>query len=174
MHWLVDLRLCNVYSVSPPIRTRFITDPKLQLLGLWYRVGLGCDWKTQHGTNVLHHMPNVGHDVIYRGVLGSCEGMEVCDWSNSCNLPIAVTSAVGLRCMRAVLYNLSKMLAVPSLIVVLAVLLIDLFMNTFINYIINIPILMFSFCKKMPYTPMSILTPRHLVGPNHGKRDSTY
>jgi len=47
-------------------------------------------------------------------------------------------------------------------------------MNTFINYIISIPILMFSFCKKMPYTPMRILTPRHLVGPNHGKRDSTY
>ena len=47
-------------------------------------------------------------------------------------------------------------------------------MNTFINYIINIPILMFSFCKKMPYTPMSILTPRHLVGPNHGKRDPTF
>ena len=107
MFWLVDLLSTLYKTIVPPIRSRFITDPKLQLLGLWYRVGLGCDWKTQHGTNVLHHMPNVGHDVIYRGVLGSCEGIEVCDWSNSCNLPIAVTSAVGLRCMRAVLY-LSK------------------------------------------------------------------
>ena len=32
---------------------------------------------------------------------------------------------------------------------------------------------MFCFCNKMPYNPMSILTPRHLVGPNHGKRDPT-
>ena len=63
--------------------------------------------KTHHGTNVLHHMPNASHDVMCRGGLGGCEGMEVCNWSNSCNLTLDVTSAVRLRVTREVLY-LSK------------------------------------------------------------------
>ena len=126
--------------------------------------------KTHHGTHFLHKMHNVSHDVVYRGGLGGCEGMEVCDWSNACNLPLAVTSAVkyylyGRFCV------CPKMLAVPSL---MALLVIDSCTNTFFNYTINIPILMFCFCNKMPYTSMSILTPRHLVGGNHGKRDSTF
>ena len=34
MHLLVDIRFCNVYSVSPPIRSRFIMDPKLPIAWL--------------------------------------------------------------------------------------------------------------------------------------------
>ena len=102
------------------------------------------------------HTPNVSHDVMCVGNLRGYEGIGVYYWSNSCNIPLPLTSAVRFGYNKTGFVFVHKMLAVLSLLALLAVLLIDLFMNTFINYIINIPILMFSFCKKMPYTPMSI------------------
>ena len=170
-HWLVDLRFCNVYSVSPPIRKkRLITELKLQLLGLEYRVGVGFGWRNR---SVHTHTPNASYDVMCVGNLRGYEGIEVYDWSNSCNIPLPLTSAVRFWYNKTGFVFVQKMLAVLSLLALLAVLLIDLCTNIFINYVINIPILMFSFCKKMPYTPMSILIPIHLIGPNHGKRDPT-
>ena len=50
------------------------------------------------------HTPNVCRDVMCVGNLRGYEGIEVYDWSNSCNLTLDVTSAVRLRAMREVLY----------------------------------------------------------------------
>ena len=38
--------------------------------------------------------------MVHVGGLGGCEGMEVCDWSNSYNLPLAMTSSGTLSDVR--------------------------------------------------------------------------
>ena len=63
--------------------------------------------KANHGTHVIQNTPNISHVVMYAGNLRGYKGIEVYDWSNSCNLTLDVTSAVRLRAMRAALY-LSK------------------------------------------------------------------
>ena len=54
----------------------------------------------RHGTHFLQHDSNFSHDVVCGGGLGGCEGMEVCDWSNSYNLSLAVTSSGTLSDVR--------------------------------------------------------------------------